>query len=78
MYVTVTASDADRDPISFSEVARPSFVTLVSSTATSRKYKVAPSLWTVTVDKLFQFKIRASDSKGGATEKTMNITVRNY
>jgi hypothetical protein len=77
-YFTVSASDADGDAISLSEVSRPSFVTLVSSTANSRKYKVAPVATTVTVQTTFQFKIRASDGKGGVTEKAMNITVRNY
>jgi hypothetical protein len=77
-YFTVFASDADGDPVAFTEVSRPGFITFVSSTATSRKYKVAPVMTTVSAQQTFQFKIRASDPSGASTEKAMSITVQNY
>jgi hypothetical protein len=74
---TVSAKDADGDPVTLSELLRPSFVVLTSSTASSRTYRVAPTTTTVSTQTTFQMKVRAIDDKGGRSDKVMNITVQN-
>src|SRR5207253_8499430 len=75
---TITATDADSDPLSFSKVAGPSFVTVTTTTpgtgTGTGHIHLAPGFSDAGT---YAATVRADDGKGGTNDKSPTITVNN-
>jgi sugar lactone lactonase YvrE len=75
--VEITATDPDGDPVSFTLINAPSFVTLINANAAQREAELRIAPPAGGADEQFNLAIRADDGRGGASTSntfTVNIT----